>query len=90
MFGQTPPKWNNKWGLSQDSKISLGHWVMGCNGLVDGRLHVEGFPPKSPVQESVQVIDAFEGAFEDEEKARELKRFITHLVAPLKDGAVYV
>ena len=46
--------------------------------------------PKSPVQESVQVIDAFEGAFEDEEKARELKRFITHLVAPLKDGAVYV
>lgn len=32
-----------------------------------------------------KVIDAFEGAFEDEEKARELKRFITHLVAPLKE-----
>ena len=31
------------------------------------------------------MIDAFEDAFENEDEACELKRFLTHLVAPLQD-----
>lgn len=43
------------------------------------------FSPAPCEDASEQVIDAFEDAFENEDEACELKRFLTHLVAPLQE-----
>lgn len=48
-------------------------------------LFLEVLNSPCPEDPSEQVIDAFEDAFENEDEACELKRFLTHLVAPLQE-----